>query len=318
MKNIYSNIFSYNKKSLNKTIVNLKNGNIVGLPTETVYGLAGNAYSTMSIKKIYKLKKRPQINPLIVHFFNYKSAQNDVILNEYFFKLYKKFCPGPITFILKRKIKSQVKPIVTANLNTIAVRFPSHRILRTILKNINFPLAMPSANVSSNVSPVRAEDVADEFKKRLKFIINGGNSKIGIESTVIDLTGKPTILRPGIIGPEIINKILKKKVNFIKNSSKIKSPGMLKKHYSPGIPIFLNQKPTEDQDAFITFGKKYKIKKNHFNLSRNSNLKEAASNLYRILRKIKKLKFKKIFVAAVPNKGPGIAINDRLIRAAKK
>ena len=310
MKSNQSNIKKA-KKYLNKNYC-------IGVPTETVYGLAGNAYSDIAVKKIFKLKKRPIKNPLIVHYLNINKLRKDCHVSDDFIKLYKKFCPGPITFILKRKIKSQVKPIVTANLNTIAVRFPSHRILRTILKNINFPLAMPSANVSSNVSPVRAEDVADEFKKRLKFIINGGNSKIGIESTVIDLTGKPTILRPGIIGPEIINKILKKKVNFIKNSSKIKSPGMLKKHYSPGIPIFLNQKPTEDQDAFITFGKKYKIKKNHFNLSRNSNLKEAASNLYRILRKIKKLKFKKIFVAAVPNKGPGIAINDRLIRAAKK
>ena len=318
MKNIYSNIFSYNKKSLDKTIVILKNENIVGLPTETVYGLAGSAYSKISIKKIYTLKKRPKINPLIVHFFNYKNAEKDVILNDDFFRLYKKFCPGPITFILKKRKKSKIEPIVSANLNTIAIRFPSHRILRSILKKIDFPLAMPSANVSAGVSPVRAEDVADEFKKKLKFIINGGNSKIGIESTVVDLTGKPTILRPGIIGPELINKVLNKKVNFIKYNSKIISPGMLKKHYSPGIPIYLSQNPTDRKDAFITFGKRYKIKKNHFNLSQNCNLKEAASNLYKILRKIKKLKFKKIFVATIPNKGPGIAINDRLKRAAKK
>ena len=105
MKNIYSNIFSYNKKSLDKTIVNLKNGNIVGLPTETVYGLAGNAYSETSIKKIYKLKKRPKINPLIVHFLNYKKAKNDIVFNNDFLRLYKKFCPGPITFILKKKKK---------------------------------------------------------------------------------------------------------------------------------------------------------------------------------------------------------------------
>ena len=105
MKNIYSNIFSYSKKSVNKTIANLKNGNIVGLPTETVYGVAGNAYSQRSIKKIYKLKKRPKVNPLIVHFFDYKKAEKEVILNKNFFKLYKKFCPGPITFILKKKKK---------------------------------------------------------------------------------------------------------------------------------------------------------------------------------------------------------------------
>ena len=317
MKNIYSNIFSYSKKSLDKTVTNLKNGNIVGLPTETVYGLAGNAYSKNSIKKIYKLKKRPKINPLIVHFFNYKNVINDVILNDNFFKLYKKFCPGPITFILKKKKNSKIQPAALANLNTVAIRFPDHKILRSILKNINFPLAMPSANISSHISPVNAEDVVDEFKKDLKLIIDGGNSKIGIESTVIDLTGKPTILRPGIIGQEIINKVLETRVE-IKKKFKIKSPGMLKKHYSPGIPMFLNQKNTKTKDALITFGKRQINKKNYFNLSKNSDLKQAASNLYKILRKIKKLRFKKIYVVKIPNKGPGIAINDRLERAAKK
>ena len=261
MKNIYSNIFSYNKKSLHKTVTNLKKGNIVGLPTETVYGLAGNAYLKESIKKIYKIKKRPKINPLIVHFYNYKNTKNDVILNTVFFKLYKKFCPGPITFILKIKKKSKISSLVTANLDTIAVRFPNHKVIRSILKKINFPLAMPSANISSNVSPVSAEDVADEFKKKLKLIINGGKSKIGIESTVIDLTRKPTILRPGVIDAKIINKILKTKVNLLKKNSKVKSPGMLKRHYSPGIPISLNQKLSNEAHAFITIGKKYKNKK---------------------------------------------------------
>jgi L-threonylcarbamoyladenylate synthase len=317
MKNIYSNIFSFNKKTLNKTIANLKKGNVVGLPTETVYGLAGNAYSKRSISNIYKLKKRPKINPLIVHFFNYKNAENDVVLNDNFFKLYKRFSPGPITFVLKRKLKSKIQPTASANLDTIAIRFPNQRIVRSILKKINFPLAMPSANLSSNVSPVCAEDVADEFKKNIKFIINGGKSKIGIESTVIDLTEKPKILRPGIIGSEIIDKVLKTKTNIIRKNSKLKSPGMLKKHYSPGIPILLNQKAANKKHAFIIFGNKYKNNKNYFNLSKKSDLKEAASNLYKTLRKIKKLKFKKIHVVRIPNKGPGIAINDRLKRAAK-
>ena len=318
MKNIYSNIFSYNKKSLHKTIVNLKKGNIIGLPTETVYGLGGNAYLKESIKKIYKLKKRPKINPLIVHYFDYKNAEDDVILNDNFFKLYKKFCPGPITFILKKKNKSKINSMVSANLNTIAIRFPSHRVVRSILKSIDFPLAMPSANISSSISPVKAEDVAEEFKKNIKFILDGGKSKIGIESTVIDLTGEPAILRPGIISSKIINKILKIKINTKKKKSIISSPGMLKKHYSPGIPLLLNQKISKGTNAFITIGKQYKDKKNYFNLSKKSDLNEAASKLYITLRKIKKLKFKKIYVVKIPNIGPGIAINDRLKRAAVK
>ena len=318
MKNIYSNIFSCNKKSLNKTIHCLKKEKIVGLPTETVYGLAGNAYSKISINKIYKIKKRPKINPLIVHYFDYKNAENDVFFNKNFFKLYKKFCPGPITFILKKKLKSKIQPIVSANFNTVAIRFPDHKIIRSILKKINFPLAMPSANISSNVSPVCAEDVADEFKKKVKLIINGGKSKIGIESTVVDLTGKPNILRPGIISSKLINKILKIKINTIKTTSRLKSPGMLKRHYSPGIPIILNKKTSNKKFALITFGTKYKNDINYFNLSEKSDLKEAASNLYTTLRKIKKLKFKRIYVVKIPEKGPGIAINDRLKRAAKK
>ena len=316
MKNIYSNIFSFNKKTLHKSISNLKKGNVVGLPTETVYGLAGNAYSKKSIIKIYKLKKRPKFNPLIIHYFNYKNAEKEVVFNDNFFKLYKKFCPGPITFILKKKIKSKIQSSVTAGLNTVAVRFPSHRVVRSILRKIDFPLAMPSANLSSRVSPVNAENVADDFKKKIKLIVNGGKSKIGIESTVIDLTSKPKILRPGIVSPEAINKVLKTKINIAKKNLKLKSPGMLKRHYSPGIPVLLNQKTFNKKHAFITFGKKYKDKKNCFNLSKKSNLKEAASNLYKILRKIKKLKFKKIYVVKIPNKSVGIAINDRLKRAA--
>tara|TARA_B100001175_G_scaffold235967_1_gene202318 strand:+ start:2623 stop:3570 length:948 start_codon:yes stop_codon:yes gene_type:complete len=314
MKNIYSNIFSFNKKILNKSVSSLKKGNVVGLPTETVYGLAGNAYSKIAIKKIFTLKKRPKRNPLIVHYLNFKDANKDVIFNNKFFKLYKKFCPGPITFVLKKRDKSKIKSSATANLDTVAIRFPKHNITRSILKKINFPLAMPSANLSSGVSPVNAFDVAEEFKKKIKIIVNGGNSKIGIESTVISLIGKPKILRSGIIGIKNLNKILK--ISYVKKISKIRSPGMLKKHYSPGIPIHLNKKRGSEDCALITFGKKYKKRVNCFNLSKNADLKEAASNLYKTFRKIKKMKYKKIYVVKIPNFGPGVAINDRLRRAA--
>ena len=315
MKNIYSNIYSFNKKILNKTVKYLEEDNIAGLPTETVYGLAGNAYSKRALKKIFKLKKRPKKNPLIVHYYKIKDAKKDVILNKDFFKLYKKFCPGPITFILKKDKKSKINRIATANLNTVAIRFPSHFVMRSILRKINFPLAMPSANISSGLSPISAYDVFEEFKKKLKFIINGGRSKIGIESTVIDLTGKPRLLRPGVISRSDIQKFVK--INFSKGKSKIKSPGMLEKHYSPGIPIILGKKPSTSKDAYIVFGKKYKKLNNYFNLSKKADLKEAAANLYKIMRKIKNKGYKKIFVSDIPNIGPGFAINDRLKRASK-
>ena len=228
--------------------------------------------------------------------------------------MYNKCCPGPITFVLKKKDKSKIQSSVTAKLNTVAIRFPSHRTARSVLKKLNFPLAMPSANLSTGISPVNALDVSDEFKKKVKIIINSGYSKIGIESTVISLVGKPKILGPGVIAAKTIKKYLK--INIIKKSSKIISPGMLKKHYSPGIPVLLNQKKADKNCALITFGKKYKNKTNYFNLSKKSDLKEAASNLYKTLRKIKKQGFKKINVVKIPNIGAGIAINDRLKRAA--
>ena len=315
MKNSYSNIFAFNKKILKKVINILKKGNIAGLPTETVYGVAGNAYSRKPIKKIFKLKERPNSNPLIVHYLNFDNAKQDIINNN-FKILYKYFCPGPITFILKRKISSKINPIACANLNTVAVRFPKHKILRSILKEIDFPLAMPSANKSTRVSPVSAKDVYEEFKKKNSLIIDGGVSRIGIESTVIDLTSHPKILRPGIIHKKFIEKTLKLKISKNTRNKLVKSPGMMKKHYSPGIPVIINQKKYDGKSAFIYLGQKYKNKKNFFSLSKNRNLNIAASNLYKTLRLIKKKGYKKIQISKIPNKGSGIAINDRIKHAS--
>ena len=315
MANIYSNIFSFNKKMLTKTVKSLKQGNIVGLPTETVYGLAGNAYSENAVKKIFRLKKRPKNNPLIIHYLNKEDAIRDVIINENFLKLYKRFCPGPLTFVLKKKINSKIKTLATANLNTVAIRFPSNKIVRSILELIDFPLSMPSANLSSGLSPVNAVDVFEEFKKRLNIIIDGGKSKIGIESTVIDLTEQPKVLRPGIISSSDIKTCLKFKLS--KRKTKIRAPGMLRKHYSPGIPVIIGRKPIKSNHAYMVFGQNHKNKKNIFNLSKKGSLKEAASNLYRTMRVIKRAGFKKIYVKKIPNFGIGIAINDRLKRASK-
>ncbi len=287
----------------------------IAIPTETVYGLAGNAYSDKACKKIFKLKKRPKKNPLIIHYHDLEFVERDVILNDSFFKLYKAFCPGPLTFVLKKNKNTKIVPLATSNLKTVAIRFPNHKIIQSILKFTNFPLAMPSANLSSKLSPVNAYDVFDDFKKKLRIIINGGKSKFGIESTVVDLTTEPRILRPGIISEKEIKNILKNKL--YKKKSKIKSPWMMKKHYSPVIPLILGSKPKNKDHAYVVFGKKYKKNINFFNLSKKGDLKEAAANLYKTLRKIKKSGYKKIFIAKIPNFGAGIAINDRLIRASK-
>ena len=317
MRNIYSNIFKVNNKNLSKAVNYLKKKQLIGVPTETVYGLAGNAYSKVSIRKIYLLKKRPFKNPLIIHYLNLQQLKNDVELNSDFYKLYKKFCPGPITFVLKKKKNSLLPSIATANLRTVAVRVPRNKIIRKILKSLNFPLAIPSANKSTQISPVSADDVINEFGASLKFILNGGSCTIGLESTVVDLTSKVKILRPGLISPSDISKVLNKKTNVYKGTKIIKAPGILKKHYSPGIPIKLNQKKAKDNEAFIVFGKKYKKAKNTFNLSSKSNLNDAARSLYKILRLIKKRNYKMICVSSIPQTGIGLAINDRLSRAAK-
>ena len=185
-----------------------------------------------------------------------------------------------------------------------------------MLENLEFPLAIPSANISTGVSPTEPLDVVDEFKNKIKFILNGGKSIIGLESTVLNLSNKPRILRPGAISNIQIGKILKKKVSNVAVSKLIVSPGMLKRHYSPGIPIKLNCLKKEDKAAFIVFGKKYKNSKGVFNLSKNGNLREAARKLYKTLREIKNLGYKKINIVKIPNSKIGIAINDRLRKAA--
>ncbi len=314
MKNIYSNIYSFNFRILKKTVKYLNQGNLVAIPTETVYGLAGNAYSKKAVKNIFKIKNRPKKNPLIIHYHDVADAKKDVLLNKNFFLLYKKFCPGPLTFILRKNKNSKISPFATSNLKTVAIRFPKNKIIRSVLKLIKFPLAMPSANLSSSLSPVNAFDVFEELNKKVNIIIDGGNTRIGIESTVIDLTDKPKILRPGIITKSDLSRFFK--TDTANNKSKIKSPGMLKKHYSPGIPVILNKRPKYSNQAYIVFGKKFKNNKNYFNLSKKADLKEAASNLYKTMRKIKKKGYKKIFVSKIPNRGPGIAINDRLKRAS--
>ena len=318
MKNIYSNIYKPNSANLKKAKKNIEDNNVIGIPTETVYGLAGNAYSNKSVAKIFKLKKRPTFNPLIIHFKNLSDLKNNVILNKAFTKLYKAFCPGPITFILKRKAKSKISKIATARKKTVAVRIPKHKVARSLLNILKVPLAAPSANIASKLSPTSAKDVVDEFGNKIKLILDGGQCKIGLESTIIDLTVKPTILRPGSISVEKIQKILKKKVTINNSPKKIKGPGQLKLHYSPGIPIIMNRKYPEKNQAFIGFGKKFKHGKNNFNLSKNGSLKEAANNLYKIMRKIKKKKFKSIAVTQIPNIELGRAINDRLIKASNR
>ena len=306
-----------NLSNIKKAIKYLNNNECVGIPTETVYGLAANAYSDKATLKIFKLKKRPKKNPLIVHYYNLNDLKKDCLIDLDFIKLYKRFCPGPISFVLKLRRNSRISNNVTNNKKALAVRFPKHKLTRRLLKNLQYPLAAPSANISRKISPVSKSDVIDEFGKKIKFILDGGQSKIGVESTIVSLINKQKILRLGGIERNKIEKFLINKNNKKYKIKNIVVPGQGKMHYSPKIPIRLNIKNPKKYEAFMLIKKRKFYNKNYFYLSKKNNLREAAKNLYKTLRIIKKHKFKSIAVEKIRNIGFGETINDRLIRASK-
>ena len=309
MKSIQSNIKKA-KKYLDKN-------QCVAVPTETVYGLAANAYSNVSVKRIFKLKKRPANNPLIVHYSDINKLKNDCYINDDFIKLYRKLSPGPITFILKLKKVSKISKFVTNKQNTLAVRFPKHPLFKRLLKSLKYPLAAPSANMSTRLSSVKASDVIEEFGSKIKYVLDGGKCQIGLESTIINLLKKPTILRFGALDVSIIEKILKKRVLVKTNSKKKIAPGQFPLHYSPGIPLRTNAKKPKKNEAFVLVKKRKSTMKNYYYLSKNNNLQQSAKNLYSLLSKIKNDGYKMIAVEKIQNKGIGKTINDRLNRASK-
>ena len=295
----------------------LNKNHCVAIPTETVYGLAANAYSSKATLRIFKLKKRPKTNPLIVHYSKMQDLERDCEINNNFKKLYSKFCPGPLTFVLKLKRKSKISRNVTNGKRTLAVRFPKNVITKNLLSSLDYPLAAPSANIYTQLSPISKRDVREEFGKKIKFILDGGSSEIGLESTIISLVNNPKILRLGSIDVKKISKVLKKKIKYSKNK-KISVPGQSKFHYSPGIPIRLNASNRFLDEALILIKKRKNFDRNYFYLTKNQNLKEAGKKLYKTLRRIKNLKYKKIAIEKIPNIGIGQTINDRLKRASKR
>ena len=309
MKSTQSNIKKA-QKYLNKN-------DCIAVPTETVYGLAGNAYSNISVKKIFKLKKRPANNPLIVHYYNINRLKKDCYISDNFIKLYNQFSPGPLTFILKLKKESKISKLVTNKQKSLAVRFPQHPLFRKLLKNLKYPLAAPSANISTRLSSVQVSDVIEEFGSKVKYILNGGKCKIGIESTIIDLLNKPVILRFGGLDVSKIEKVIKKKILTKINLKKKITPGQFPLHYSPGIPLRTNAKKPKKNEAFVLIKKRKITFENYYYLSKKNDLQQSAKNLYSLLRTIKRDGFKMIAVEKIPNKGIGKTINDRLNRASK-
>ena len=293
----------------------LSRGGICAIPTETVYGLAADATNSDAVAKIYTLKNRPTFNPLIVHVTSIEQAANFANVTDD----HKKVCTHfwerglPLTVVLPLHTKHPISPLVTAGLKTIALRKPHHPMALDIIHKVG-PIAAPSANQSTHISPTSAEHIRKSFGKNAPYIVDGGPCPVGLESTILDLsTTKPCILRAGGVTKETLEAYFKCPLNTA--SSTIKAPGMMKKHYSPGCPVILNTEVVSPGDVLLGFGPKTPDYAS-INLSPTGNLIEAATNLFDALYTLESMKPKRILIAPIPMIGLGIAINDRIARAA--
>ena len=295
--------------AIERAVEKLLAGELVAVPTETVYGLAADATNPMAVQKIYQTKGRPSFNPLICHVSSVAMAEDLVELPQLAIKLAEKFWPGPLTIVCAIKEKNGVAAEVTAGLNTLAVRCPANAITREVIKKLNRPIAAPSANPSGKLSPTRAQTVFASMGDRVDMILDDGPTQVGIESTIVSVDDdRVTLLRPGTITPDDITAVTNIAVKD-RNNTQITAPGQLASHYAPEAVVQLNQQPCEGV-TFIGFGEI----DGDFNLSPSGDLEEAAHNLFETLRQADR--GLPIAVASIPNVGTGIAINDRLNRAA--
>ncbi len=307
----------------------LQTGGLVAMPTETVYGLAANALDGVAVARIFEAKGRPQFNPLIVHVPDMAEAARLVDMDDRARLIATRFWPGPLTMILPRRADCPVSELCSAGLPTLAVRVPSHPVAQKLIRSAGLPLAAPSANRSGSLSPTAPAHVAESLGDRVDLILAAGATMVGLESTVLDLSGTlPLVLRPGSISAEDIAAVLGHDVPYdFGNHDTPKSPGQMLKHYAPSIPVRMNAVDVEPGEALLAFGslKFMGIKgggaagtlPDHAlrNLSEDGDLHEAAANLFRMLRDLDRVDNKRIAVMNIPDRGIGIAINDRLRRA---
>jgi L-threonylcarbamoyladenylate synthase len=290
----------------------LRGGGLVAVPTETVYGLAARADSSAAVAAIYRAKGRPDFNPLIVHVPDFACAEAIAVFNESARTLAENFWPGALTLVLPLRPDTRIAPAVTAGLPTIALRCPAHPAMRAVLVDSGLPLAAPSANRSGGVSPTQAEHVAASLGTAVGLVLDGGSCAAGIESTIVALreTGWQ-VLRPGPVTRAQITALLGPPLDA-KADHEIEAPGQLASHYSPGKPVRLDATVAEADEFLIGFG----AIEGAVNLSPNGDLAEAAARLYECLHRAASAVQPRIAVAPVPLGGIGLAINDRLRRAA--
>ncbi|WP_259782953.1 L-threonylcarbamoyladenylate synthase [Aestuariispira ectoiniformans] len=293
----------------------LRRGELVAFPTETVYGLGANAMDDMAVARIFEAKGRPRFNPLIVHLPSVQAVRQYAVMNGAAYTLAEKFWPGALTMVMPRAKDCQLSELVSAGLDTVAIRIPAHPGARRLLEAVNLPIAAPSANTSGKLSPTEAAHVASSLGDAVSLILDGGACGVGVESTIVDVSGKkPTLLRPGGIAAEEIEEVLNQPlIRAASDDTAPKSPGMLSSHYAPHCPVRLNVETPETGEAYLGFGP---TEKATANLSVKGDLREAAANLFRLLHELDGGQYHAIAVAPIPETGLGLAINDRLRRAA--
>lgn len=320
-----------NDQAIKEAAEIIKSGGLVGMPTETVYGLAGNALDGAAVAKIYEAKGRPAFNPLIVHVASAKAAAEIAEMSDQAREVAAAFWPGPLTIVLPRKSDSGISELATAGLDTVAVRVPNHKAARELLSAAGVPIVAPSANKSTTISPTTPAHVSDSLGDSVDLILAAGACDVGLESTVLDLSGDvPAILRPGAITAEDISHVLGVEVGYAQDKADSpKAPGMLLKHYAPDTPVRIGAIDVAPDEALLAFGSvKFMGVKGGgsaanlpdgqlLNLSEEADLNEAAVNLFSMLRTLDAGGHTKIAVMNIPETGLGIAINDRLRRAAE-
>lgn len=293
----------------------LHEGKLVAFPTETVYGLGANACDDRAVAAIYAAKNRPTFNPLITHVLDMEQAFAYGAYHPLAEKLMIAFWPGPLTIILPRNYGCTLSLLVSAGLDCIALRAPNHPMAQELLRESKLPIAAPSANRSGRLSPTMAEHVEEELGDSVAMVLDGGACKVGIESTVLDMSGDaPVLLRPGSVTRADIEKIIGP--IQMAGDGTVKSPGMLESHYAPNAALRLNAQDVQEGEALLAFGPTSLRADVMRNLSPSGSLTDAAANLFSMLRALDKTNITRIAVMPIPMEGLGLAINDRLIRAA--
>ena len=294
----------------------LRAGRLVAFPTETVYGLGGDARSDLAVARIFDAKARPRFNPLIVHLPDLAAARAFALFDDRAERLAAAFWPGPLTLVLPLLVGAGLSPLVTADLPTVAIRVPAHPLARDLLRAFGGPLAAPSANPSGRISPTRAAHVLDGLSGRIDAVLDGGTCAVGVESTILGLDGPARLLRPGGLPVEALKACLGVEPDVGGDAEKPSAPGQLASHYAPRAGVRLNAGATAAGEVWLGFGPD--CAGAALNLSAAGDLVEAAANLFHMLRMADGLAGQggMIAVAPIPDHGLGRAINDRLRRAA--